>query len=698
MAPPPPPALPNFWLGTWSRPTDRPSQVALALGVALLVIALAPGGPRWLLSAFDVTGAGEVARRRRFLFVMSFVAAFLSLGYIAFYLRGGPRAPEAAAYWLQGRALSHGDLAWTAPDPTANFRGRDLLLTVPDRLAGILPPGFAVLLGMAFWLGAPMLVGPLLAAALVPATWLLGRELAASGLAGGADDPRTEWTGRLAAGLSLVSAALRYHTAESLPHGAAALALALALACALRGHRTARAPVFALAGLAAGLLLATEPLAAVGAGAVVLLLALRSRERGRSLGYACAAAAPGVLLLLAANRAALGHAFASPLAYYLARFAPADAFGPKAAALAALRRVRANLADVANLEPLALLPLLLLRPSARRARRESGGAVPSALALVVLQVFVLGPTAGADATPGAGAAALANLLPVEHALVALALVLSFPGRALGPAATATLGLALAGFALHVSHDHQRLAADGLGRPRFEPDIAREAGATHGLLFFDDDEAYELAHDPGVTASHGLLAARLRNDDHDRLLFDLLGHPQAHRYVLGHSVSSVSAWSAGAGDVWRFEAEADYPPVTVPDPRAGRVEVIEGSCASDGRALALTPAGAAKATMTLELPVPRGTAAAAKRAWLVIPRVLLQGGAGTADLALVTDLGGPALATPLAQWTWADAARMPICNDLPGKTVELGGEHTHAWLVVTARGGSVALDKTTLRGH
>ena len=28
-------------------------------------------------------------------------------------------------------------------------------------------------------------------------------------------------------------------------------------------------------------------------------------------------------------------------------------------------------------------------------------------------------------------------IPVEHALVALALVLSFPGRALGPAATAT---------------------------------------------------------------------------------------------------------------------------------------------------------------------------------------------------------------------------------------------------------------------
>jgi hypothetical protein len=658
------------------------------VGVALLVTALVPGGPRWLLSSFDVTGVGEVARRRRLLFVMSFVAAFLSLGYIAYYLRGGPRAPEAATYWLQGRALSHGDLAWTAPDPTASFRTRDLLLSVPDRLSGILPPGYAVLLGMAFWLGAPMLVGPLLAAALVPATWFLGRELAVAAFPGGADDPRTEWTGRLAAGFSLLSAALRYHTAESLPHGAAALGLALALACALRARRTVDERLYAVAGLAVGLLLATEPLAAIGACVAVLSLALQPPGRARALGYACAAALPGVVLLLAANRAAVGHAFASPVAYYLARFAPAEAFGPKAAALAALRRVRANLADVANLEPIALLPLLLLRPSLRR---RCGGAALWALGVVLLQLFVLGPTSGADVTPGAGAAALTNLLPVEHALVALTLVLSFPGRALGPAATVTVGLALAGFAVHVSNDHQRVATDGLGRPRYEPDVAREAGTTHGLLFFDDDEGYELANDPGVTPSHGLQAVRLRNDDHDRLLYDLLGHPQTHRYVLGHTASSVAAWSPGGGD-WRFEGEADFPPVAAPDPRTGRVEVVEGSCASDGHALALTPAGAAEATTTIELPVPRGTGAAPKRSWLVTPRVLQQGGAGTADLALVTALGAPSL----AEWTWVDAAHGPTCSDLPGRTVELGGDRTRAWLVITARGGPVALDKTTLR--
>jgi hypothetical protein len=31
-------------------------------------------------------------------------------------------------------------------------------------------------------------------------------------------------------------------------------------------------------------------------------------------------------------------------------------------------------------------------------------------------------------------------------------------------------------------------------------------------------------------------------------------------------------------------------------------------------------------------------------------------------------------------------------------VELGGERTRAWLVLKARGGAVALDKTTLRSR
>ena len=707
MVSPLPPAPPNFWLGTWSRPPDRPSQVALAVGAVLLIVALVPGGPRWLGSMLEATGAVELKRRRRFLFVASFVAAFLSLGYIAFYLRGGPRAPEAATYWLQGRAISHGKLAWPAPDPTASFRARNLLLTVPDRLSGIFPPGFALLLGPAFLLGAPMLIGPLLAAALVPATWLLARELAASA---GEDDARVEWIGRIAAVLSLVSAALRYHTAESLPQGAAAAALTVALASALRGRRTLEPRLFAVSGLAFGFLLATQPTSAIGVGVALLAMVLTLgdgareprqprdfRQRLRVLAWTCGAALPGLALLLAANRAAVGHAFASPAAYYAARFGPAApaTVGTKAALMDVLRRVRANLADVANFEPIALLPLLLLQ---RDVRRRAGFGALAAAGVVAFQVLLAPPIGAGEGTfPDVGPNALAAVLPVEHALIALALGLAVPRAWLGSAAAATVALALGGFALHTSHEHARMAAAGLGRPHYEPDVAREAGATHGLLFFDDDEGYELANDPGATASHNLEAVRIRGDDHDRLLFDMLGRPPSHRHVSSHTGHSVSSWSPNGGDTWRFEAEADFPPVGAPNPAVGHAEVVDaiGTCASDAHALAVVPTGASEASVTIELPVPRGALPAPRRTWMVMPRTFQRGGPGTADLALVTTPGGP----PLAQWSWTDATRgAASCVDLPGKPVELGGDTTRAWLIITARGGAVTLDRTTLRAR
>ena len=693
-----PPAPTHLWLGAWSRPPDRPSQVALALGAMLLVVALVPGGARWLGSLLEATGAVELRRRRRFLFVTAFVAAFLSLGYIAFYLRGGPRAPEAATYWLQGRAMSHGKLAWTAQDPTASFRTKNLLLTLPDRLSGIFPPGYALLLGAAFLLGAPMLVGPLLAAALVPATWLLARELAAGA---GEDDTRAEWTGRIAVMLSLVSAALRYHTAESLPQGAAAAALTIALGSALRARRTDEPRLFAAAGLALGLLLATQPMSALGTGMGVVALAMISggpdRPRRRALAWMFGATLPGLALLLAANHAALGHAFASPAAYYIARFGPATpAAGAKAAMMSALRRARANLADVANFEPIALLPLLLLR---RDLRRRAGLGAWLAAAVVGLQVFLAAPTgAGEGTSPDAGASALADVLPVQHALIALALVLAVPPGWLASAAAATVAFALAGFGVHTSHEHARIAAAGLGRPHYEPDVAREAGATHGLLFFDEDEGYELAHDPGATASHNVVAVRIRGDDHDRLLFDLLGRPPTHRHVSSRSGHTVSSWTPnGSGDTWRFEAEADFPPAAASDPAVGHAEVVDalGSCASDAHALAIVPRGEADASVTIELPVPRSSSPALRRTWVVTPRTFQRGGPGAGELALVATPGGP----PLAQWSWTDAAPgAPLCPDLAGKPVELGGDMTRAWMIVTARGGAVALDRTTLRAR
>jgi hypothetical protein len=101
-----------------------------------------------------------------------------------------------------------------------------------------------------------------------------------------------------------------------------------------------------------------------------------------------------------------------------------------------------------------------------------------------------------------------------------------------------------------------------------------------------------------------------------------------------------------------------------------------------------------ASVTLGLPVPRGPTPPERKTWAVTPRVLQRGGKGSATLVLLAALDGP----PLAQWTWEDDAKTPICVDLPAQPVELGGDRTRAWLVLKAHGGAVALDKTTMRSR
>lgn len=659
-----PETLATAWIGVWGRPPDRPAQVALAVGAILVVAALVPGGPRALASALDFASLGDLARRRRFLTLAGFAAAFLSLGYVAFYLRGGPRAGEAAAYWLQGRALSHGDLAWSAPGPTASFRTRWIALSPPDRLAGVLPPGYPLLLAVAFLVGAPMLAGPLLAAAIVVASWKLTREMA---LGAGADDGRAEAIGRVAAGLSIASAALRYHTAEALPHGAVALGIAMTLAWALQARRTGRARTFGAAGLALGFVVAAQPSSAIAIGAIALAMATGAPRRARAIGWTLGAASAGVLLLASAHRAAVGRALLlpqSPLAAWNA-----------ASVVDLLHGLRAHLADIANLEPLALL--VLVPAFAARSRGAS-----LALLVVAGHLAIGAERAAHDAT-----GSFADVLPLEHALVALALSHLFPR--LASAAVGTIGLALVGFAVHTSHDHARLAAADPGRPPFEPDVLREANVTHGLVFFDTDEGFELASDPAAAASHGVQAARLRGDDRDRLLYDSLGHPAIHRYTAAASGASVSFWSPpGSGsDPWRFEAEADWPPALL---SGGRSETIEAlPCAADGRALVLE-ATSPEARATIELAVPRGPTPADKRAWIVTPRVLQRGSAGQASMQLVAQPGGE----PLARWTWSDASPKPVCTELGAQTVDLGGPR--AWLELGVRGGSAAVDRTMVQ--
>jgi hypothetical protein len=252
--------------------------------------------------------------------------------------------------------------------------------------------------------------------------------------------------------------------------------------------------------------------------------------------------------------------------------------------------------------------------------------------------------------------------------------------------------------VHTSHDHEALARSGIGRPRFEPDEAREANVAHGLLFFEDDDGYALAHDPGLAASHGVQAARVRNDDHDRLLFDLLGHPQTHKYLATAVAVTVPSWTppGGNSDTWRFEAESDWPPAAH-ELATARVLDAQATCASDSRALVVTPTSHSSGSVAVALPLPRGATLPERTSWVVTPRVMARGGAGAGTLDLVLELGGAA--PPLTTWTWSDAlpqnVHTPSCTELPGRSVEVG-KATHAWLVVRAAGGEVTLDKTTLR--
>ena len=695
-----PPLLPNFWLGTWSRPPDRPSQVALAAAIALLVVALVPGGPRWLATLLEVTGAAELRRRRRFLFIASFIAAFLSLGYIAFYLRGGPRAPEAATYWLQGRALSHGHLAWTVADPTASFRTKNLLLTVPDRLAGIFPPGYALLLGAAFLLGAPMLVGPLLAAALVPATWFLARELAVGAGAGrrprgvdGADRRRPSRSSRRRCGTTPPSRCRK---------GAAAAALTVALASALRARRTGDSRLFAVAGLALGLLLATQPMSALGTGIAIVTLALLSRD--------AASRWPPTSRLGVRGGAA----------------------GPRAAARGEPRRRGARF-RVARL----LLRRALrtgVPPHRRRQGRSDGRAAPPALERRRRGEFRAHRAPAAAAAPPRRATPGRARRPAGGRDRRLSDLPRGPGRRRRGHLPRVRRQRAGGCAAPRARAHRACAGArdpaGHGSGRWSRRRSRSRSPASPCTPPTSTRASRPAASAARTTSRtrparrarrtacststttratsspttrappratGSLAVRTRGDDHDRLLFDLLGRPPTHRHVSGRSGPSVSSWTPNGGDTWRFEAEADFPPVAASDPSSGRVEVIDalGTCASDAHALALVPVGAAEASVTLELPVPRGATAAPRRTWVVTPRAFQRGGPGQGEVALVGSLGGP----PLARWSWTDATRGGTsCSELPGKPVELGGDIMRAWLVVTARGGAVALDRTMLRAR
>lgn len=569
-----------------------------ALGLALALFALAPRLARW--------------PERVVLFGAAALAALLSAAYVAVYLRGGPRIIDATTYWLEGRALAAGHLAVPLREPEASTLGRFLVRAEGPEgptFAGIFPPGYPALLALGFLAGAPLAVGPALAFALVLTTYALAKRVLPA---------RAREAPRLAALLSVSCAALRYHTADTMSHGLAALCFAGALAAlfaALDAPSKGRAIAAAAgSGLLLGWLAATRPPSALALAACLLfaLLGEAPKAWGRAPLALCLALGvlPGLALLLAHQHAATGAWLtSSQRVYYATSDGPADCFrygfgagigcvgehgdfvranlehgfGPWPALLTTLRRLKMHLVDAGNAEPLALLVLFgaVAHGSERRVRVIGVGLVGLVLAYA--------PFYFDGNYPGGGARFFADGLPLEHALLALGgLALADRLGHAGARARSTLvPLTLAAFTLRASFDHASLRERDGGAPMAKDDVLAPARAARGLVFLDTDHGFALAFDPADTPS--LAVARYRGDALDRLRWQLAGEPPTFRYRFdlggrggsdyGHLEPYVPPASA------LLEGESLWPPRT--QRRGFALPSYEvPACASAGRALAL----------------------------------------------------------------------------------------------------------------
>ncbi|WP_437938657.1 hypothetical protein [Sorangium sp. So ce341] len=687
-------------------PRDPAQWIALALSLAALLAGA------WLLRRGRSPAAAP--RGVAVAAALGLAAALISAAYVAVYLRGGPRIIDATSYWLEARAMAAGHLAWPLGEPEASVLGRFLVRSDAAgdaarrgaaEVAVIFPPGYPALLALGFLAGAPLAVGPLLAAALTVATYDLAARFAEGAPASAGSGARIPLAPLLAALFSALCAALRYHTADTMSHGLAALCFTVALASARRAldeapAAAAAAPRWwrdpavraaALAGVAAGWLAATRPPSALALAAALLVALLPERPPGTAaagardgdaaprpsprLGRLAAAlaigAVPGLALLAAHQRAATGAFASSQSAYYAVSDGPpgcfrygfgegvgclfehgdfvrhnlAEGYGFLAAAGTTLRRLKLHLVDALNAEPLALLVIAGAAIAFRRPRSRALALAP------LLQIAAYAPFYFDGNYPGGGARFFADVLPVEHALAALACA-AIAERAGSPAARGGLAgrlralfpapfvpaalfaaaLPLAGFALRAGFDHAALRDREGGLPMFDPAAVARAGVARGLVFVDTDHGFNLGFDP---AAGDVAVLRYRGDAIDRMAWEARGRPPAYRYGFaipdGGGLASVSiaplAFDAAPPREALIEGESLWPP------RAQRgawaaPEHAGGTCASGGRLLAVHAAASGEAVVRVGLPAP----------WLrgarISPRVAVSGdGAGEVILAV-----------------------------------------------------------------
>ena len=237
---------------------------------------------------------------------------------------------------------------------------------------------------------------------------------------------------------------------------------------------------------------------------------------------------------------------------YVAAVLPTG-FTWKAVAMTTLRRLHLHFMDLANADPLMLLvalsPVVALRQAKRDINWQGAWRIASLGAGVVLIVLVYAPFYFDGSYPGGGARFFADVIPLEHVMLATAAAfLVSPSRArrggsridLPRFAPLILATSLAGFGLRTASDHVALREREGGRPFFEPDILTEAGVHRGLLFAGTDHAFNLAFDPAARdAAKALVVARSYGDDRDRLVWESHGRPAAYRYVFSGALRPIT---------------------------------------------------------------------------------------------------------------------------------------------------------------
>jgi hypothetical protein len=267
-----------------------------------------------------------------------------------------------------------------------------------------------------------------------------------------------------------------------------------------------------------------------------------------------------------------------------------DGYGLLAALGTTARRLEMHVSDPFGFAP--LFGLVVLGGWLCRSTR----AVRVLLVAIAAQMLCYAPFYFDGSYPGGGARMFAEVVPVEHVLGALALrrLSAMAPRGiptLRQLLAGTLSLSLLGFAFQTGRGHAQLAHREGGRPMFERAVAERNGVAGGLIFLNTDHGFNLAHRPGHS-TNGI--ARFHGDGLDRIVWESLGRPPAHRYLFDLTGAQTPRLeplffdpAPTAQTSLRIEAESLWPPVSQQRAWAWPRHTSVG-CASGGRWLELSP--------------------------------------------------------------------------------------------------------------